>query len=395
MSIPPTLALADATGRRWDAVVVGAGPAGAMAARELARNGLRVLLVERAAFPRSKVCGCCLNARSLATLKAVGLGTLTARCGARPLHTLQLGGQGTEARVALPQGVALSREIFDAALVSEAMRSGADFLPRTRAILEGVERDRRRVRLEQAYPSLSPGARVGNDVVSASVVLAADGLGGNLLARAGVTSAPPEPGARIGAGVVLEEAPAFYRPGVVFMACAAHGYVGLVRLEDGRLDLGAALDTAWVRRRGGPGEAAGDVLSSVGWPLPDRLAQRGWKGTAPLTRHAGRLAAERVFVLGDAAGYVEPFTGEGIGWALAAGVAVAPLAVSAAVDWQPELARQWAIVHRRIVGHRLVCRTTAAVLRWPRLVEWAIRLLAIAPALAAPVVGLLNRKERV
>ena len=64
MTIGPTLSLADASARTWDAVVVGAGPAGAVAARELARRGTTVLLVDRASFPRNKVCGACLNVRA-------------------------------------------------------------------------------------------------------------------------------------------------------------------------------------------------------------------------------------------------------------------------------------------------------------------------------------------
>ena len=60
----------------WDAVVIGAGPAGALTARELARLGLRVLLVDRAKFPRNKVCGCCLNGAALAALRELGLGSI-------------------------------------------------------------------------------------------------------------------------------------------------------------------------------------------------------------------------------------------------------------------------------------------------------------------------------
>src|SRR5437762_947004 len=61
MTVPPTLTLADAERRVWDVVVVGAGPAGAAAARELARRSVSVLLVDKAVFPRWKVCGSCLN----------------------------------------------------------------------------------------------------------------------------------------------------------------------------------------------------------------------------------------------------------------------------------------------------------------------------------------------
>src|SRR5204862_3575744 len=131
-------------------------------------------------------------------------------------------------------------------------------------------------------------------------VLAADGLGGKLLARAGLTAAPPEPAARLGAGVVLADGAGFYAAGTVYMACGGGGYVGLVRLEDGRLDVAAALDPEFVRQNGGPGAAARNILTDVGWPVSADLADADWRGTAPLTRRARRLAAERVFVLGDA-----------------------------------------------------------------------------------------------
>ena len=65
----------------WDGVVIGAGPAGAMAARELALSGRRVLLVERKRFPRWKICGACLNAHALACLRSAGLGSLVERHG--------------------------------------------------------------------------------------------------------------------------------------------------------------------------------------------------------------------------------------------------------------------------------------------------------------------------
>jgi flavin-dependent dehydrogenase len=126
-------------------------------------------------------------------------------------------------------------------------------------------------------------------------------------------------------------------------------------------------------------------------PVPG-LAGLAWRGTPALTRRATRLAGERLFVLGDAAGYVEPFTGEGMAWALAGGLAVAPLAAEAARRWRPSLARAWAATYRRIVVRRQhVCRAAAAVLRRPLLARALVRLLARAPALAIPVLRHLNR----
>jgi flavin-dependent dehydrogenase len=107
-------------GAPWDAIVIGAGPAGAMAARELAAAGTRVLLVEKRSFPRDKVCGGCLNGRALSILRAAGLGALVARSGGVALGELQLRAGGRPARLALPVGVALARARLDEELVATA-----------------------------------------------------------------------------------------------------------------------------------------------------------------------------------------------------------------------------------------------------------------------------------
>jgi flavin-dependent dehydrogenase len=373
-----TLTLARAARQPWEVVVVGAGPAGALAARELARRGRAVLLADRAAFPRWKVCGCCLNARALATLDAAGLGDLATRLGAVPLREVRVAGRDCRARLALPGGAVLSRTAFDAALVAEAVAAGAAFLPRTNATLGALTGAGRDV-------ALTEGGTTAN--VRAALVLAADGLGGQFLGGA----ARPAPGSRVGAGTVAEQAPDEFAAGCVYMACGSGGYVGLTRLEDGRLDVAAAFDVAAVRRAGGPGGAAAAILHETGWPPVPDLARLRWRGTPPLTRRAARPAAERVLALGDAAGYVEPFTGEGIAWALASALAVAPLADRLARRWDPAAGRTWAALHRGAVGGRQgTCRAVARVLRHPRLAGAAIRLLGRFPGLAGPVVRRLN-----
>jgi flavin-dependent dehydrogenase len=382
---PATLRLADATHTRWDVVVIGAGPSGTLAAYELARRGIQVLLVDRAAFPRWKVCGCCLNSKALATLHAVGLGGITEHLGAVPLRDLRLASAGKEARLPLAGGVVLSREAFDAALVRAAIAAGAAFLPQTRATLGVVLSEGRVVVLHQDAALVT---------VLAKVVLVADGLGGSLLARAGMASAHAVAGARIGAGVVVGAASPFFQHGTIYMACGEGGYVGLVRREDGRLNLAAALDAASVRAEGGPGRVAARLLAEAGWPLPANIAAAAWKGTPALTRQAPHVAAERVLVLGDAAGYVEPFTGEGLAWALATGVAVAPFAARAADHWHLALARAWQCRYTQIVGRRALCRALAALLRRPALVRALIRLLARTPAVARPILCSLGQGTR-
>lgn len=340
-----------------DAVVIGAGPAGSVTARELARRGRRVLLVDKARFPRPKVCGCCLNGAAVCTLERLGLGHVLA--GAVPLSRVRIAAGPRCAEVRLPRGVALSREALDARLIDAAVREGVEFRPNTPMHL----RDR--------------------SAADAGVTVVASGLTGG--------DATPEPGSRIGAGVVLDAlcVPAFYTEGTIFMATGRGGYVGLVRVEDGRLDVAAAFDPSFVKAAGGLGPAAEDVLRSVGWPVPDELVGAAWKGTPALTRAPRRVAAERTFVVGDAAGYVEPFTGEGMAWAVMSAAALAPIA---ARDWHPGLAREWEVTHSRVVANRQrICRVVSHVLRSPRLCRVAVRALGRVPGLATPVVSALNR----
>ncbi len=381
MSVTATLDLETAAHQEWDTLVVGAGPAGSLAARELARRGLTVLLVDRLSFPRWKVCGCCLNLHAREVLSRAGLGALPEQLGARPLTEILVAARGCRATIPLPGGVAVSREALDRTLIDEAITAGAHFLPGTNAILGSCVADRREVSLIQSTVRVT---------ACTKLVLAADGLGGRLLAGHENFAVPAEQDSRIGAGVVVESPPSSFRDGIVYMACGRGGYVGMVLLEDGRLDVAAAFDRDDVRRVGGPGSAASAVLTEVGWSVPD-LSNLPWRGTVALTRRASRLFGERVLVLGDAAGYVEPFTGEGMAWALASALAIAPLALQGVAHWEPAVGARWERVHRRVVTARqATCRVVARALRHPMLARTAIHILSRMPSLAAPVVRRLN-----
>ena len=193
---------------------------------------------------------------------------------------------------------------------------------------------------------------------------------------------------RIGGGVIDPLAPAAYRPGVIHMAVGRGGYVGAVRLEDGRLDLAAAFDAPFVRSSGGLGPAAAAVLCQAGSPPIPGVETLPWKGTPALTRRPVAVAGPDWLAVGDAAGYVEPFTGEGMAWALASGVAAAELAA----DWHPGRAAEWEQFYaRRMQPRRRVCQAAARVLRSPLLSGVIVRALSAAPALARPVTRALNR----
>lgn len=369
MILSATITASDAAKSAWDVAVIGAGPAGSVAAQQLSRRGLRTLLIDRAQFPRRKVCGSCLNQNALAALAAAGLGDLPTRLGAVPLRSIQLCANGRRANLRWPGGVSLSREALDAELIREAVRAGAAFLPGTRATMGEIAGEYRTVELEA-------------NALQTRVVLVADGLNGQVAGDA-------IEGSLIGAGTMLDEVPPWCEPGTVAMATASGGYVGAVIVEGGRLDVAAAFDAAFVRSRGGLGPAAMDVLRTAGLPDFEPIRDADWKGTPALTRTSRRIAGPRWFAIGDAAGYVEPFTGEGIGWAISSALAVAPLA---AQPWRDDLVEQWSRAHRRVVGRRQVaCRAIAWALRRPALCSAAVRVLRFAPRLAAPVIGTLHR----
>lgn len=385
-----------AAGRAWDALVVGSGPAGAAAAIALAQKGRSVLLVDKAAFPRDKVCGCCLNRSALDSLQRLGLEIVSTFAQAPRLAELLLAAGGRQARVALPGGVAVSRATLDTALARHAARAGVAVLTQVRASLTpltGTKPEYREVQLVDAQGAAA--------AARARVVIAADGLGGRLLDAEQGCAATVIEGSRIGVGAivpadqVVTDPPGFYGPGRVYMACGPGGYVGQVVLEDGRLDIAAALDPEAARTAGGPGPLASAILCRAGLPVPTDLAALHWRGTPRLTRRRSP-AAERVLVVGDAAGYVEPFTGEGIAWALASGEAAADWAATALANgWSPAIASGWRRDHARLLrGRGRICGWIASGLRRPTLTSAAVAVLSRLPALAGPLAMRIGAADR-
>jgi 2-polyprenyl-6-methoxyphenol hydroxylase-like FAD-dependent oxidoreductase len=190
---------------------------------------------------------------------------------------------------------------------------------------------------------------------------------------------------------VVAEFPELYHEQTIFMAVGRRGYVGLVRVEDGRLNVAAAFEGDFLRGHGRAGSAAAALLAEAGFPAVAALDAADWLGTVPLTRRTRPLAAERVFWLGDAAGYVEPFTGEGMGWALTAAHAVTPLALRAIEGWDPAQPRAWSALHRRLVGRRQrLCRGLAFLLRHPWPARLALGLATRAPGMTRLLVDRVN-----
>jgi flavin-dependent dehydrogenase len=132
-------------------------------------------------------------------------------------------------------------------------------------------------------------------------------------------------------------------------------------------------------------------MEEAGLPAPPALHEAGWHGTAALTRETRPLSAERLFLLGDATGYVEPFTGEGIAWALTSAQAVTPLALHGVAQWDGSLSRSWSALHHRLIGRRQrLCRGLAILLRHPRLDRVVFELVARAPDLTRMMIDRVN-----
>ena len=145
-----------------------------------------------------------------------------------------------------------------------------------------------------------------------------------------------------------------------------------------------------ARATGSPAGIVQDILTANGIAFP--TVDTGWRGTTRLTTVPQCNAAERLFVIGDAAGYVEPFTGEGMAAALEDALAIGPWVVQAARRWRPELATSWQRLQRgRFRSRQRVCQVASLVLRRPWLAETVLSLLGSFPSVAAYFVRAVSR----
>ncbi len=388
----------------WDAIIVGAGPAGSAAALRLAKAGRRVLLVDRDRMPRGKVCGCCLSPAALRELhdleviEPAALADILAA--AIPLAGVRLAAWGRTARISLEGGRVLSREALDTALVAAAVRAGAAWLPEATVVAVADEEGSDAGGSVATATIRTPIA--GTQIVHGTTVIIAAGLADHVRVHGAATAGEPRRatavGSRMGVGTVLPATPAWQGlaavvellPGELIMAVGRSGYCGLVRLEDGRIDLAAAVDRRAVSQGGSPARAVEEILREACGGSPRFPPGITWRATPPLSHTAPLVtgAGRRIFRIGDAAGYVEPFTGEGIGWALASGRLVAEAMLEAATP--AAAAARFECSHQAHFSHlHARCRRVARGLRIPVVVAVAVRAARLMPwaaSLLAPAV---------
>ncbi|MEU8264636.1 geranylgeranyl reductase family protein [Micromonospora sp. NPDC048999] len=317
----------------WDLVVVGAGPAGLSAAHAAARAGVRTLVLERATHPRYKTCGGGLIGTSLAEL-ADRIDV--------PVHDridrvtfTRDGRRGFTRRHAAPLVSMIRREEFDHRLRAAAAAAGAEV--QEGVAVRAVEQDPDEVRLRLA----------DGDTVHARTVIGADGSSGVTARHVGVAHCQVD----LGLEVELPVPPA-----------EQERWRGRVLLDWGSIPG----SYAWVFPKGdrltiGVISARGEGERTRAY-LRDFLARLGLAGLTPehdsghLTRcrtSDSPLRRARVLVAGDAAGLLEPWSREGISFALRSGRLAGEAAAGGDLDAY-ERAVQRQLVPEMRAGHRLL-----------------------------------------
>jgi flavin-dependent dehydrogenase len=361
-----------------EVVIIGAGPAGSTMACVLARRGRRVMLVDRSSFPRAKVCGCCLAPTGRRVLRDLELDEVT-RSGI-PLRTAVIQSGGRRNRLDFDGSVVLSRAALDLGLIEAASVAGAVFQSRTRA---RVTPDDRVILENLDQPKADPTS------IEPAAIVVADGLGGRSLEDRPEFTWKTRRRNRFGVGSVVEATDDAPPPGELLMIANRTGYLGVVRLEDGRVDLAAALHAGRTRRAGGPARACATLLEQADRPALATIARATrWQGTPALTRSRRTVAHGRVLCIGDASGYVEPFTGEGMSWGMLAAVRAASH-VEAIIDG--ECAAEWTRTHHRLLRSRQRrCRAVSLAMRFPGLSLAGMTILGRLPGIGPRLAGLAS-----
>jgi menaquinone-9 beta-reductase len=368
--------------QKWDATVIGAGPAGAFCAANLAERKMQVLLLDKSQFPRNKVCGCCLNQEAIAMLHQIDAWSHPLMRDAVSLHNIVISHGARRAHLNLPEGKVISRQSLDMALVEIAISKGATFLPKVNALVEDATNQCRYITIANGTDTFE---------IESNSVVAADGIGGTSLRKLPSFEAVIPPDSRIGIGTHLKDESDQFSIGAIHMYCGEDGYVGVVRLPNNDLDIAAAVDAKAIAKYEHISDWVAKVFNSCQSEAPELLFTADWKGTTALTRRR-RIAGERLFVIGDSAGYTEPFTGQGIAWALQSAKIVSPFVEIAANNWDRKIENDWNTAYQSAIASRQnISSAVAKLVRNDFLFASVLHSLNLFPILGDPVIRQLNR----
>jgi len=348
------------------ALVVGAGPAGAVAALVLARAGVHVRLIERSEFPRHKLCGDTLNPGALSILDRLGLGDRV-RAHAIPISgMLVTGPRGARVACDYPHGLtgaAITRRDLDAALVDAAIAAGVEFMPAVR-VRDGVNETGLRV----------TGVRLArrSERMTARVVIAADGRRSTLAFGFNLTRFADAP-KRWAFGAYFSDVAGVTTRGE--MHVRTDGYIGVAGLGGGVTNVCVVQEIQADRLP--PDQVIARAVSSDP-ELRDRFARARQispvSSLGPLAVEADAAGCTGLLLAGDAAGFVDPMTGDGLRFALRGGELAAEAALfelETGVPAHPrllearrrEFSGKWRINRalRRLVGSPGAVQVAAAI----------------------------------
>jgi menaquinone-9 beta-reductase len=306
----------------FDAVVIGAGPAGSAMAILLARAGWAVALVEKQIFPRPKVCGECIAASNWPLLNALGVSTEQA---GEPLHQMALWRSDDSVCAALPAadhashawGRALGRETLDTLLVAQARAAGVQvFQPCAVREVNGAAGDWKiKVRAAQSASEFT---------LTAPVAIAAHGSWETL----------PSARARRRRRHLPSDLFAFkanFRHaalpvGLLPVLCFKGGYGGMVVAGQGVTTLACCIrrDALDTFRKQWPSLRAGDAIQAllsescagVREALCTATRDGAWMAAGPIAPGVRLTDSDGMFRVGNAAGEAHPIIGEGMSMAL-------------------------------------------------------------------------------
>ena len=377
-----------------DVLVAGAGPGGSTVAALLAGAGFRVTLVDRAEFPRDKACSEYMSPEAVRILDRLGLvgplesagavaleGTAVTAPGGSHLH-------GSFARAGhrpfRPTGLSVPRRVLDHQLAGVARGAGAELLERTTveellyrhgAVAGAVVRDREGRRR----------------ALHARLTIGADGLRSLVARRLG----PRRHGRPRRVAFVAHLAGVEGMGSSAEMHVGRHGYVGLNPIGGGRTNV--ALVVPAPEAAAARGRVEGFFLEHLaGFPgVAGRVARasldRRVLATGPFAAWSGRVTADGAALVGDAADFFDPFTGEGIYCALRGAELLAESAVAALGQPGPvpaaALAGYRGARRRAFAGKWAVERLVGYGMWFPRVFDRAVARLGRRPGMADTFIG--------
>ncbi len=308
-----------------EVIVVGGGPAGSVTATWLAEAGHRVVLLDKASFPRHKACSEYLIADGARMLRDLGMEREMLAAGAHRLEAMRVYSPGGRSFLAdfgraKPGAYAmgLTRFRMDALLLDRARAAGVDV--REQAHVRDLIRADGRVHGVEATIA---GIR---ESIRAVVVVGADGHH-SVVSRSLGLDHPIRWPRRTGLVAHYRGVRGLDRNGE--MHVTRHGYVGLAPLEDGLTNVAVVSDSAAVTRRGGTIERyfreTLDAIPVVAGRFETAERIGPIRGVGPLARRVRKVSGDGYLLVGDAAGFLDPFTGDGMFDAMRGGQLAGPV----------------------------------------------------------------------